>query len=311
MASSSAPIISICAGQRYTVGSKSYSSSGTYRDTLKNYQGCDSLITLTLTVRDTSATSWTASICLGNYYLFQGDTLRTAGVYRDTLKNKNGCDSTVQVTLSVNNLGSKTIFDTICPDKSYTFAGKQLIVSGIYRDSLKTKKGCDSIVTLNLFIRPKKPLTLIDSNSRLTATAGFSAYKWYRNALPLSTPNLNYYFPTQSGSYQVEVTEKNSCKYFSDSVQVVKLGIHSQSSTLAIEIFPNPAKDHLYIQSTTAFDRELNIEIYTIDGRRLALPMQRISNLRYSISTACLSKGVYTIILKTAQGTETRAFVVE
>jgi len=41
---------SICAGESYMFGGQSYSTSGSYADTVQNAAGCDSIVTLTLTV---------------------------------------------------------------------------------------------------------------------------------------------------------------------------------------------------------------------------------------------------------------------
>ena len=44
----------ICTGDSYTVGTSTYTTSGTYTDVLKDVNGCDSTVTLNLTVNDTN-----------------------------------------------------------------------------------------------------------------------------------------------------------------------------------------------------------------------------------------------------------------
>ena len=297
----------ICRGTTY----HGHTTSGTYSDTLRSAFGCDSVVSLYLTVLDTSSTAWTASICSGSYYLFQGDTLRSAGHYRDTLKNRNGCDSFLTLTLLMKSSASKIIFDTLCPEKTYKFGIKILSKSGIYRDSLKAKNGCDSIVTLHLFVRPKQQLKLIDTNYRLIATSGFTQYRWYRNGQLLTLPNLNLCPATTSGIYKVEVTEKNGCRYFSDSMVIERSSIATMTDGDFFDVFPNPTREHLYIQIGSHLDEEFSITIYTIEGKKINAPLHRITSSLYFISTTGLSSGDYLIELKTGKKIVTKKWMVE
>ena len=62
--------------------------------------GCDSLVTLNLTI-ETSASSLNATIAQGQSYLFDNQNLTTAGSYSMTLQNAAGCDSVVTLNLTV------------------------------------------------------------------------------------------------------------------------------------------------------------------------------------------------------------------
>jgi hypothetical protein len=64
--------------------------------------GCTSVSqALRVTVNSNSSSNLVDAICPGAYLLFGGDTLRTAGTYRDTVASYNGCDSLITLTLSV------------------------------------------------------------------------------------------------------------------------------------------------------------------------------------------------------------------
>jgi hypothetical protein len=77
-----------------------------YYDTLQNVNGCDSVICLMLSTYPlVSVTHYSATICQGDIYSDDHFThLTQAGVYYDTLKNINGCDSIIELTLIVNPL---------------------------------------------------------------------------------------------------------------------------------------------------------------------------------------------------------------
>ena len=56
-----------------------------------------------------------------------------------------------------------TIYDTICQGDSVLFNGKYYTQTGIYTDSLQSVFGCDSIVTLHLFVNPTSETIMYDT----------------------------------------------------------------------------------------------------------------------------------------------------
>jgi gliding motility-associated-like protein len=104
---------SICAGSTYSFNGQNLSQAGIYTDTLQNILGCDSIVTLQLSLVQPNSTSISASICDGDTYFFNGQTLSVAGQYSVTIPSVFGCDSIVQLTLTVNPLPVVTVQDTM------------------------------------------------------------------------------------------------------------------------------------------------------------------------------------------------------
>ena len=77
-----------------------YSSTGIYTDTVPNSVGCDSIITIDLTVKNSSSFLITQTVC-GDYTL-NGQTYTSGGTYTQALTNIAGCDSTITLNLIVN-----------------------------------------------------------------------------------------------------------------------------------------------------------------------------------------------------------------
>lgn len=98
----------------------------------------------------------TASICLGqSYVLPSGRSVNSAGIYKDTLKYKSGCDSVIfTVNLSAISPQIKNIDVSICLGQTYVLpSGRVINVAGVYKDTLKYKAGCDSVIfTVSLSI---------------------------------------------------------------------------------------------------------------------------------------------------------------
>lgn len=142
----------ICEGMAYEFGGRWIDETGVYLDTLLSIWACDSIVELQLEVRNNSIQLLTESICAGESYFFAGEQRSIEGRYQDTLVNEFGCDSILQLDLTIRQSIQSELSVQICAGEAYAFAGQDLNLAGIYRDTLQGTEGCDSIVTLNLSI---------------------------------------------------------------------------------------------------------------------------------------------------------------
>ncbi len=108
----------------------------------------------TMTVLQPAYSTMSAAICQGGNFSFGGNNLTHGGTYSDTLLAAavNGCDSIVQLTLTVNPVITTSLNATICNGSSYPFKGDNLTVGGVYRDTLASASSCDSFVVLTLTV---------------------------------------------------------------------------------------------------------------------------------------------------------------
>ncbi len=90
----------ICKGQTYTVGSTTFSTPGKHTVTLKNSHGCDSIVELDLSIADDTITFHELRLCEGDTIQLGNKSYSKPGIYLDTLKNKYGCDSIVDITIA-------------------------------------------------------------------------------------------------------------------------------------------------------------------------------------------------------------------
>jgi hypothetical protein len=142
----------------YTFNNQILTASGIYYDSLINSTGCDSIITLNLTINSTLNTM-NQSAC--NSYTFNNQTITQSGIYYDTLTNSAGCDSMITLNLTINNSTSNTMNQSAC--NSYTFNNQTITQSGIYYDTLTNSAGCDSMITLILTINNSTSNTMNQS----------------------------------------------------------------------------------------------------------------------------------------------------
>jgi hypothetical protein len=94
--------------------------------------------------------SFGVSICQGGSYFFNGQTITSAGIYRDTTTGTNTCDSITILNLTVKNPIFDTIDASICQGSSYTFGESSYSTAGTYTYTTTGSNGCDSTATLFL-----------------------------------------------------------------------------------------------------------------------------------------------------------------
>jgi gliding motility-associated-like protein len=223
----------ICAGQNYTLPwGAIVNLTGFYRDTLHYTSGCDSVRrVVNLTVQSPSSKVLNPVICEGGTYTLPwGMIVSTAGTYRDTLHYASGCDSVRRtVNLRITSAVVANINAEICSDETYSLPwGVSTNSSGIYKDTLRTAAGCDSLIRIiNLTVDPAPSISISKSNdinctlgiTNLKATGGIS-YTW---TPPVSLNNATIYNPVASPTtntwYRVIVTSDKGCTS-EDSIQV-------------------------------------------------------------------------------------------
>jgi gliding motility-associated-like protein len=143
----------ICQGESYSVGSAIYTSTGVFETTLEGINGCDSIVTLDLTVHPLYAESLTAEICQGEIYTVGGETYASTGVFITDLQSIHGCDSIVTLNLTVHPLYSESLTAEICQGETFVWNGNDYTQSGTYLTNFESIHGCDSIVSLNLTVQ--------------------------------------------------------------------------------------------------------------------------------------------------------------
>jgi N-acetylneuraminic acid mutarotase len=89
----------ICSNQTYLFNGINRNTTGSYLDTFTAVNGCDSVVTLNLTVNPTRTGTINTTICSNQVYNFNGVNRNTTGSYLDTFMAVNGCDSVVTLNL--------------------------------------------------------------------------------------------------------------------------------------------------------------------------------------------------------------------
>jgi gliding motility-associated-like protein len=142
----------VCQGETIAVGDSIYSTTGTYSNTLNSAAGCDSIVNLNLIVDPAITTPITTSICDGDSVTIGNQTFKVEGAYSVVLQSAAGCDSTVNLNLTVNSVTRTSISRSICSGDNFVVGNETFTETGEYTIVLQSALGCDSTVLLNLLV---------------------------------------------------------------------------------------------------------------------------------------------------------------
>ena len=128
----------ICAGETYEFNGQTYNATGTYTATITGSNGCDSTITLNLTVRPAN-TPINDEVTLNNDelpYTYHGQEFNAFGTYTVTGEDEFGCPQEYTLTLvhnsGINEVGSEFVV-TLYPNP--TTSNATLLVKGLTEDA--------------------------------------------------------------------------------------------------------------------------------------------------------------------------------
>ncbi len=186
---------------------------------------------------------------------------------------------------------SVVVYDTICAGEAFAFAGQNISTTGIYRDTLVSLSGCDSLVSLYLTVT--NIITgVFHLGDSITANVPNLNYQWLNcNANYSVIPGANgrSYRPIVSGSYAVAITV-NGCADTSVCTPITVTGI-DQVAFADYTISPNPSKG-LFLFNVAAKYDGVQYEIINDQGRTIFTGRLIINN---RIDLSKYPSGIYFI----------------
>ena len=127
--------------------------SGNYLDTIVNAEGCDSIVTLHLTINHGEYVEVPVDTCSTEFYWALADTtIDQSGTYYYYSTNANTCTDTTVLLLSLHQAVTKELSAQICEGETYNQDGFDVSTAGDHQLVLQTVNGCDSTVILHLTV---------------------------------------------------------------------------------------------------------------------------------------------------------------
>ncbi len=315
----------ICDGQSVTVGGQTFTTPQVNRQIVlanANSLGCDSTITLNLTVNPKSTSSVTQSICDGQSGTVGGQTFMATHVNRQiVLANANslGCDSTITLNLTVNPRSTSTVTQTICDGQSVTVGGQTFTTTQVNRQIVLANAntlGCDSTITLNLTVNPL-PSTpnITQSNDTLFSNVVIAGatYQWYKATVLVATTSVPYYKLVSSGPYTLIISNNNCSSSTSVSFNAVYTGIKTSKYDIGFLIIPNPNNGQFDLQIYTIKNGQYVMSMYNVAGQELRKETLNVSKGTSTLhfNADHLEKGMYFISVYGEDGMATQTVLIQ
>jgi hypothetical protein len=147
--------VTVCDGSTVTLPDGNVvSDAGDYTSVLVSAAGCDSVVTTTVTITYPTDATVSATICDGTtYFLPDGASATTDGVYTSVIPNAAGCDSTITTELIVEAPSETSVDVFICQgDSVMLLDGSYVSDNGAYAVTLPSEHGCDSVIVTNVTV---------------------------------------------------------------------------------------------------------------------------------------------------------------
>jgi len=234
--------------------------------------GCDSLVTLDLTIINSAMGVDTRTAC-NAYTWIDGNTYTTSNhtaTFNILGGAINGCDSLVTLDLTI--INSATGLDTRTACNAYTWIDGNTYTASNHTATFNivggAVNGCDSLVTLDLTINSVSDITISTDGVSITASNNSASFQWLNcnnNFAEIPGETNQSYIPLSNGSYAVQLTE-NGCIDTSACLTIIRLGIIENTLNSQIAVFPNPTNGQLIILSENEFSNA-QLKVRTLDGQ--------------------------------------------
>ena len=258
--------VSACDSYTSPSGNYTWNTSGTYMDTLTNAAGCDSILTIDLTVHYTTYSSFSELVC-DTYISPSGQVWTVSGQYMDVIPNAGGCDSIMTIDLTVNsfqtrsftlvssvtNMDIDSLYDGYVIDRSVV--GPFSVVANVCQPNnihlMEFEVNGKHFKNIN-----KPPYALNGSNGK-----GYKAWTVAPGSYVITaTPRaLGQYVghPTIGASVDIIVVDP----YWVNKGKGKKNNALEENVGTGLSIYPNPGYDYVTIESKHP------IQIFNISGQ--------------------------------------------
>ncbi len=210
--------ITICEGDEYYLNGYFYSAQGTYTQNLTSTNGCDSTITIVLTVNLNPTSNVTHIINQNQIPYSFNNLVFTEGVidYPVSVAIPNSCDSIINFNLIINWNTFTQISDTICENSlPIVWNGVTFNGPGTQTTTINTYTGADSTITMTLIV--------------LSNSASFVTHTIFENQLPYTFNGE--IFTDEIDNYLVTTINSKGC----DSLITFNLNVIWNTTTYLID----------------------------------------------------------------------------
>jgi hypothetical protein len=284
----------ICEGEDFLVGTEIFKENGDFKVILLNQNNCDSTVFLNLTVIPSNQTFLTESLCQGEIIQVGTEVFDQNGQYNITLSAVTGCDSLVNLDLTIIPPQLEFLNKSICEGESFTVGNEMFTESGLYNVNLEATSGCDSLVNLNLtvldFLETNLDEAICEGESYIIGTEIFDS----------------------EGEYVVNLVADSGC----DSIVTLDLKINLAPETflteilcegeimqVGVEIFDETGQYQIPLFTTFGCDSLVYLDLEIIPNEQTFLDESICETESYTVGNEVFNQtGQYQVLLISTEG---------
>ncbi len=143
----------ICEGDSIHFGKHTYTTSGTWHDTISSNLG-DSVVNITVTRFPRFIQTQKRMVCDGKGLLINGKIIYDPGFYSDTFSTIHGCDSIITTELRIEASNLTHVLISICNGDTTQLPINSSVSAHLFYDTLKNINGCDSVLDYSITRMP-------------------------------------------------------------------------------------------------------------------------------------------------------------
>lgn len=193
------------------------------------------------------------------------------------------------------------------------------LCSGTYTVTGTDTNGCTISSTVSI-TEPTQLTTTVSHTDETTASANDGT----ATATPSGgTPGYTYaWLPgnqttatatgLDAGTYTCTITDAAGCTTTTTVTVGTMSGINTlNNSVLIVDLFPNPAQDHVQVSVTLPQKGNVHVELYNLVGEKIdALDFGNVNAVNYSYATSQLPNGIYFFTVTSGTMTTTKKVTV-
>jgi hypothetical protein len=268
---------SACSSYKWIDGNVYTESNNAATYTLTNSVGCDSIVSLNLTINTNTGVD-VQSAC-GSYEWIDGIVYTESNnTATHTLTNSIGCDSIVSLNLTVNKPSSGVDVQSACGSYEWIDGIVYTESNNTATHTLTNSIGCDSIVSLNLIVI-RIDISLSLDGKIIRSNQEDAQYQWFK---VVSVDEMivgaigQSYTVIANGTYVVEIT-KGDCSEFSDELIINDFSEKPVQLQVNSQMYPNPCQGAVTLNLKKTY-KELKVVITDENGKTLLVQYE--SNAR-------------------------------
>ena len=249
-----------------------------------------------------------------------GDTTisyNRAGTYLLPLQiaDTNGCTDLIEKKMEVKKVLIADTALTTCDSLTSPLTNKTYTKTGKYADTIKNPSTCDTIVRIDLTIKPlDSSVKMVEEGLKANSKAG--AYQWLdcrNNYSPVDSAVNRVFRPAKDGKYAVEVTMGNcvdtsACKTFTST------GLGNYQGNAGLTLYPVPVDDKLNISFQSEAEAISDVQVFNSLGHKLKISYEvhKRRGDKASLDFTRLKSGFYHVIIRLKTGEKlTRKILVK